>query len=95
MDGARGQSRLHLIVSGRVQGVFFRQATVDEACGLGLTGWVRNRPDGRVEIVAEGRHANLKMLLAWANRGPPAARVDQVEASWMECRQEFKTFAVR
>ncbi len=95
MDKAPGQSRLHLVVSGRVQGVFFRQATVDEACSLGLTGWVRNRPDGRVEIVAEGSRANLEMLLAWAHRGPPAARVDQVEASWLECRQEFRSFAMR
>ncbi len=95
MDRGSEQARLRLIVSGRVQGVFFRQATADEARGLGLTGWVRNRPDGRVEIVAEGRRANLKMLLAWAHRGPPAARVDQVETSWLEFRQEFPSFVVR
>jgi acylphosphatase len=95
MDKGSGQTRLHLIVSGRVQGVCFRQATIDEARGLGLTGWVRNRPDGRVEIVAEGRRANLEMLLAWANRGPPAARVDQVEASWLECHEEFQKFTAR
>jgi len=89
------QARLHLVVSGRVQGVFFRGATVDEARSLGLTGWVRNRPDGRVEIVAEGRRASLEMLLAWAHRGPPAARVDQVEASWLEFHREFQTFAAR
>ena len=95
MDKGSEQARLHLVVSGRVQGVFFRQATVDEARSLGLTGWVRNRPDGRVEIVAEGRRANLEMLLAWANRGPPAARVDQVEASWLEFHEEFQKFAAR
>ncbi len=89
------QARLHLLISGRVQGVFFRHATVDEARSLGLTGWVHNRADGRVELVAEGRRASLEMLLAWAHRGPPAAQVDQVEATWLEFAQEFRHFAIR
>ncbi len=79
-------------MSGRVQGVFFRHATADQARGLGVRGWVRNRADGRVEIVAEGKRAALEMLLAWAYQGPPAARVDQVEARWLEFRDEFETF---
>jgi len=78
-----------------VQGVCFRQATFDEAQGLGLTGWVRNRLDGRVEIVAEGKRANLEMLAAWAHRGPRIARVDQVETTLLEFQNEFRDFRVR
>ena len=88
-------ARLHILVSGRVQGVCFRQATADEARELGLTGWVRNLPDGRVEIVAEGKRASLKMLEAWANRGPRMARVDQVEATLLELGNEFRDFRIR
>ncbi len=55
---------------------------------------MRNRADGRVEIVAEGKRAALEMLLAWAYQGPPAARVDQVEARWLEFHDEFETFGI-
>jgi len=95
MDKGAELARLHLLVGGRVQGVCFRQATIDEAQGLGLTGWVRNRLDGRVEIVAEGKRANLEMLAAWAYRGPRMARVDQVETTLLEFRDEFRDFRVR
>ncbi|MGD0074029.1 MAG: acylphosphatase [Candidatus Binataceae bacterium] len=95
MDKGVERARMHILVSGRVQGVCFRGATIDEAQGLGLTGWVRNRPDGRVEIVAEGKRANLEMLEAWAHRGPRMARVDQVETTLLEFRDEFEDFRVR
>ncbi len=95
MDKSAELARLHILVGGRVQGVCFRAATIDEAQGLGLTGWVRNRPDGRVEIVAEGKRANLEMLAAWAHRGPRMARVDQVETTLLEFRDEFEDFRVR
>jgi acylphosphatase len=88
-------ARLHLIVTGRVQGVFFRRATADEAYELGISGWARNRPDGSVEIVAEGKRRNLEMLLAWAHSGPPHARVDAVEAQWEQYSAEFAQFRVR
>ncbi len=65
-------------VSGRVQGVFYRAATQDTARRLGLTGWVRNRPDGDVELVACGDEARLKQLEEWLWRGPPHARVEGV-----------------
>ncbi|HTY56030.1 MAG TPA: acylphosphatase [Candidatus Binataceae bacterium] len=94
MSNGIGLARMRILVSGRVQGVCFRQATMDEAHGLGLTGWVRNRPDGRVEIEAEGKLANLNMLEAWAHRGPRMARVDQVETTLLEFRDEFRDFQI-
>jgi acylphosphatase len=68
-------------VHGRVQGVFYRQSTRHEACPLGLTGTVRNNPDGTVSIEAEGPAAALDALLAWCRKGPPAAHVTDVEAT--------------
>ncbi len=70
-----------LHISGRVQGVGFRDALAREADRLGITGWVRNRADGRVEALAQGSPAALDRLEAWARRGPPAARVDRIERS--------------
>lgn len=66
-------------VSGRVQGVFFRQSTANQATSLGLDGWVRNLPDGRVEGMAAGTPEALAGLRAWLDQGPPAARVEGVE----------------
>jgi acylphosphatase len=74
--------RLHLVVRGIVQGVNFRAATRREAMRLALDGWVRNLPDGSVEVLADGDEPALGDLLAWAHRGPRAARVDAVEATW-------------
>ena len=88
-------ARLHIIVTGRVQGVFFRRATADEASQLSISGWARNRHDGSVEILAEGKRHNLEILLAWAHRGPPHARVDAVEAQWEQYCAEFAQFRVR
>jgi len=67
------------LVSGRVQGVYFRQSTADQARQLGLSGWVMNLPDGRVEGLANGPSAALETLKAWLRRGPPAARVDGLQ----------------
>jgi acylphosphatase len=90
------RARLRLIVSGRVQGVFFRHSTMEEARSLGITGWVRNLFSGdEVEIVAEGPRRNLQMLWAWAQTGPPGARVDNVIEEWSEPRGEFTAFRVR
>jgi acylphosphatase len=70
--------RVHAIVSGRVQGVSFRVATCREARRLGVAGWVRNLPDGTVELEAEGDASRVAELLAWCEHGPPAARVARV-----------------
>jgi acylphosphatase len=66
------------IVTGRVQGVWFRQATLEQARELGLTGWVRNRADGAVEVLACGEEAQLQRLRAWLRQGPPMAQVAAV-----------------
>ena len=71
--------RVHALVSGIVQGVWYRKRTQAEAARLGLAGWVRNLPDRRVEFVAEGAPADVEQLLHWARRGPPDARVDELE----------------
>jgi acylphosphatase len=87
--------RLHAHVYGCVQGVNFRYYTQKEAYALGLTGWVANRFDGSVEVVAEGEKATLQRLLTFLHRGPPSARVDRVQAEWTEATGEFQRFRVR
>ncbi|MBC1260035.1 acylphosphatase [Synechococcus sp. BSF8S] len=87
--------RWRLIVSGRVQGVGYRQACCLRAQSLGLGGWVRNRPDGRVELEAEGCSQNLEQLRLWCESGPPGAHVSGVSESvippgghdWFEVRR--------
>lgn len=89
------QARVWLRVEGRVQGVWFRASTRAEASRLGLAGWVRNLPDGAVEAVAEGPREALETLVAWARRGPPGARVDQLQVDWEQPRGEPAGFVVR
>ena len=71
----------HCFVSGRVQGVFYRQSTQTKAKALGLVGWVRNLPDGRVELMACGEKTDVQILLNWLWKGPIAAEVTHVESS--------------
>jgi len=87
--------RVHLFVSGRVQGVFFRAHTRDLARSLGLSGFVRNLPDGRVEIVAEGEEKALEKLVSFARQGPPLAQVTGVEVRWEAPTGEFPGFSIR
>jgi acylphosphatase len=87
--------RIHLIIRGRVQGVFFRASAQELADSLRLVGWVRNRHDGAVEIVAEGGAASLTHLGGWARRGPPGAFVEDVEEISEAETGEFRTFGVR
>ena len=88
------EKRLHIIVSGRVQGVWFRASTQDQARKLGLTGQVWNRSDGRVEIVAEGLEEDLRALLKWCAQGPSRARVEALESDWAEFSGKFGDFAI-
>jgi acylphosphatase len=74
-------SRRRLVVSGRVQGVFYRAACKAEADRLGLAGWARNRDDGRVEVVVEGAAGIIEHLVRWCHDGPPHARVTSVEVT--------------
>ena len=88
-------SRLHAMVSGRVQGVSFRYYVVERAADLDLTGWVRNRWDGSVEVTAEGPRTRLESLLQVLRQGPPMARVEEVDFAWLEASGEFIGFSVR
>ncbi len=94
-DGSRQLVRRRLRVRGRVQGVNFRAATCDRAESLGLVGWVRNREDGSVEIEAEGPSPAVAELVTWAERGPPAARVDDVSAEEAEPLEAEAAFRLR
>lgn len=87
--------RLHITVHGIVQGVFFRANTVSTAKGLGLVGWVRNKRDGSVEIVAEGNQDKLIELLEWCKDGPASAKVERIEHRWEEPAGEFREFAAK
>lgn len=82
------------LVSGRVQGVYFRASTRHEAIALEVTGYARNLPDGRVEVVAQGPEDAVQTLIAWLRHGPPAARVDAVEITAIESLPSRTTFAV-
>jgi acylphosphatase len=88
-------ARAHCFVEGRVQGVFFRDSTRRRARALGLAGWVRNLPDGRVEVLAEGEREEVATLVAWLHDGPEFARVERVDATWDAATGEFADFAVR
>jgi len=88
-------ARAHLVVSGRVQGVWFRGSLQEEARRLGVSGWVRNLRDGSVEAEAEGERGAVEALVAWAHSGPPGARVDRVAVDWIAVRGESGGFVVR
>ncbi|MCX5807890.1 MAG: acylphosphatase [Proteobacteria bacterium] len=86
--------RLHIFVSGMVQGVFFRQSTAMKAREFGLKGWVRNQRDGRVELVCEGNEDSLHTMIAWCEKGPKGAFVDSVDTRWEEFNGEFNNFKI-
>ncbi|NIO49890.1 MAG: acylphosphatase [Candidatus Aminicenantes bacterium] len=88
------KARAHIFVSGRVQGVFFRDHTQKWASSLNLTGWVRNIRSGQVEALAEGDKENIEELINRLNEGPPLAQVDKVDVNWEEYKAEFKDFRV-
>jgi acylphosphatase len=87
--------RLHVFIGGRVQGVFFRARTRDTARRLGLSGWVRNLSDGRVEALFEGEEEQLRSALAWCRTGPPRSRPEAVDARWVDGTGEFSDFEIR
>lgn len=86
--------RVEVVVTGRVQGVFYRATAVERAAELGLTGWVRNREDGAVELVAEGPEPAVAAFLAWCREGPPGARVEDVRAERSAPRGDLRGFRV-
>ncbi len=88
------KKRLHLLITGVVQGVCFRLYTQREAQKLGLLGWVRNVRDGSVELVAEGAEQPLRDLAAWCEQGPPSADVTHTEPQWTQATGEFPSFEI-
>jgi acylphosphatase len=88
------KARVHILLSGRVQGVAYRYFAEKYAHSLGVTGWVRNRGDGRVEILAEGDRVSVDRFLGHLKEGPRLARVDDVDIRWEEFTGEFPDFRV-
>lgn len=86
--------RAHIFVRGRVQGVFFRKNTCQKAKEIGITGWVRNLDDGRVEAIFEGEKEKVEEMLGWAKKGPVWAKVDDLEVDWQEFKNEFASFEI-
>ncbi len=88
------KTRAHVYVSGKVQGVFFRQNTKREAQSEGVKGWIRNLEDGRVEAVFEGEEKAVKALVEFCHRGPKAAEVTGVEVALEQFKDEFQSFSI-
>ena len=86
--------RMRLIIEGRVQGVWFRDSTRREAVSLGICGWVKNRRDGAVEVLAEGPEEKVKKLTSWCHHGPPAAEVFAVHETVEEWQGKFRSFDI-
>jgi len=87
-------TRAELLISGRVQGVFYRASAQQEAQRLGVYGEIGNLPGGEVEAIVEGEQAAVEEFIAWCRRGPPAAVVENVRVRFSEPRGEFRTFRV-
>src|SRR5262249_55600923 len=83
-----------MLGSGGVQGVSLRYATVRQAAHVGVTGWVRNLTDGRVEIVCEGEARGTRQMVDWCHEGPPGALIEDVEVEWEHATGEFATFGI-
>ena len=85
----------HLIISGKVQGVFYRASCQKIAQELGLTGWVKNLSDGSVEVLAQGEKEKIEKLIEWCKKGPPGARVSDVKVEWKEQEKKFFSFDIK
>ena len=86
--------RAHILISGSVQGIFFRANALYQAQALGITGWVRNCRDGRVELVLEGEKSALDKMIGWCRKGPPGASVDNLKISREDYQGEFSSFSI-
>lgn len=87
--------RVRAVAQGRVQGVFFRASTQEEAERRGLHGWVRNRPDGTVETLLEGEESAVAGMLSWLHHGPPRSLVERVTVQEEEGEELLHGFAIR
>lgn len=95
MKSSVANSRVHLKIAGRVQGVYYRASARQKAQSLGLTGWVMNCPDGSVEAVAEGSFAGIEEFIAWCRVGPTGARVANVSIQWQVAEDAFNEFSIK
>lgn len=86
--------RVQIVVTGLVQGVFFRFNTMRKALELGVNGWVKNRKDGKVEILCEGHEEDVKRMIEWCMKGPEGAFVSNTEIQWEDYSGEFHTFQI-
>jgi acylphosphatase len=89
------RKRAEIRISGKVQGVFFRASTREQARARNLGGWVKNMPDGSVEAVVEGAAEDVQELVEWAHEGPDAASVDDIDVRWMDPQGDTRSFTVR
>lgn len=89
------KSRIHILVYGAVQGVFFRANAQNQAKKLGIFGWIRNLEDGSVEVLAEGEKEELEKLLEWCSHGPSDASVSKIDHEWLENKNEFSDFKIK
>ncbi len=94
-EGKSKKNRAHLMISGHVQGVWYRGSTKQQADDLGLTGWVRNCKSGQVEIIVEGADVAIDKLISWCRTGPSMARVTDIRIDFDDYRGEFVGFSVK
>ena len=87
--------RMHVFVKGTVQGVYYRYNALKKAEEYHLTGWVRNRADGSVEMVCEGTEEDINNMVRWCKQGPEGAYVREVETDWKQYTGEFNVFEIR
>ena len=86
--------QVHVLISGKVQGVFYRTSCLEVAQKLGLTGWVKNLSTGQVEVLAQGEKEKLEKLIEWCREGPAGAKVSSVEVRWDEIINKFENFFI-
>lgn len=87
--------RVHAIIKGKVQNVFFRASTAEKAKQFNIKGYVKNRNDDSVELDAEGKKEQLMKLLEWCHKGPPTALVESVETTWLENLKHYPNFSIQ
>ena len=87
--------RAHILLNGKVQGVFFRVETRSAANKRNVTGWVRNTSECKVEAIFEGNQEDVEKMIEFCKRGPPAAQVTKIDVQWEEYTEEFKAFKIR
>ena len=93
-QGKMTKKRVHLLISGRVQGVWFRASTRNKAQQLGLKGWVKNTSDGKVEAIFEGEEKNIEEIIKWCHKGPSLAHVTHIDIKQEQYKNEYKDFQI-